>query len=61
MERLDRVSVSRRCDPGVFVANRAELPQRGSLTVRATSQAAPQVLPPCNIPNTLKYIFPTIY
>ena len=35
LEILDQISISRRADPGVFVANRALLPQRGSLTVRA--------------------------
>lgn len=36
-ERLDRVTVSRRADPGVFVAGRATLPQRGTLTVSSIS------------------------
>ena len=31
IERLDRISISRRADPGMFVANRVSLPQRGSL------------------------------
>ena len=31
--RLDRVRISRRADPGVFVANRAAIPQRGQLNV----------------------------
>jgi hypothetical protein len=47
-ERLDRVVISRRADRGVFVANRASLPQRGSLTVRATFHAAAEALPPIN-------------
>ena len=45
-ERLDRVTVSRRADPGVFVAGRATLPQRGTLTVRAQFHAAPERLSP---------------
>ena len=46
MERLDRVVISRRADPGVFVTNRAFLPQCGSLTVRATFHAVRETLPP---------------
>lgn len=46
VERLDKVRVSRRGDPGVFVANRASLPQRGQLTVRAKFHKAPVELPP---------------
>ena len=45
-ERLDRISLSRREDPGVFVANRASLPQRGQLTVRAQFHRIPVELPP---------------
>lgn len=45
-ERLDRINISRRGDPGVFVANRASLPQRGQLTVRAQFHRAPVELPP---------------
>ena len=45
-ERLDRVILSRRGDPGIFVANRASLPQRGQLTVRANFHRAPVELPP---------------
>ena len=45
-ERLDKVRLSRRSDPGVFVANRASLPQRHSLTARATFHRAPEWLPP---------------
>ncbi len=48
-ERLDRVNVSRRSDPGVFVANRASLPQRHSLTARASFHRAAEKLPPINI------------
>ena len=48
-ERLDRVVISRRADPGVFVANRANLPQWGSLTVRAQFHAASETLPPMNL------------
>ena len=35
LERLDQVHISKRGDPGVFVANRASLPQKGELTARA--------------------------
>ena len=42
----DRVILSRRGDPGIFVANRASLPQRGQLTVRANFHRAPVELPP---------------
>ena len=31
VERLDRVVISRRADHGLFVANQASMPQRGSL------------------------------
>ena len=46
IERLDKVKVSRRGDPGVFVANRASLPQKGQLTCRATFHKTPVALPP---------------
>ena len=46
VERLDKVKISRRGDPGVFVANRASLPQKGQLTCRATFHKAPVALPP---------------
>ena len=46
VERLDKVRFSTRGDPGVFVANRAFLPQRNQLTVRATFHRAPVELPP---------------
>ena len=48
IERLGRLImiISRRADPGVFVANRAHFPQRGSLTVRATFHAVSEALPP---------------
>lgn len=45
-ERLDKVHISRRGDPGVFVANRASLPQKGQLTARARFHRAPVALPP---------------
>lgn len=45
-ERLDRVILSRRGDPGVFVANRASIPQRGQLTTRAQFHRTPVALPP---------------
>ena len=41
VERLDKVTLSRRGDPGVFVADRASLPQRNQLTVRANFHRAP--------------------
>lgn len=46
IERLDQVHLSRRGDPGVFVANRASLPQKGQLTARAKFHRAPVALPP---------------
>lgn len=46
IERLDRVVLSRRGDPGVFVANRAALPQRGQLTAGAQFHRTPVQLPP---------------
>ena len=46
VERLDRVKISRRGDPGVFVANRASLPQKGQLTCRAMFHKTPIALPP---------------
>jgi hypothetical protein len=46
IERLDNVHLSRRGDPGVFVANRASLPQKGQLTVRVKFHRAPIALPP---------------
>ena len=46
IERLDRVILSRRGDPGVFVANRATMPQRGQLTARAQFHRSPVQLPP---------------
>ena len=47
IERLDRISLSRRGDPGVFVANRAFLSQRGQLTVRARfHRTSVELLPP---------------
>ena len=46
LERLDKINISRRADPGVFVANRASLPQRGSLTVSARFHVQPEELPP---------------
>ncbi|CAB3978040.1 Hypothetical predicted protein, partial [Paramuricea clavata] len=45
-ERLDDVKLSRRGDPGVFVANRASLPQKGQLTARAKFHREPVALPP---------------
>ena len=45
-ERLDRIIISRRGDPGVFVSDRAAMPQRGQLTARAQYHRAPVELPP---------------
>ena len=45
-ERLDVVKISRRADPGVFVVNRAIIPQRGQLTVRAAHFRPAEELPP---------------
>lgn len=45
-ERLDRVCISRRADPGVFVANRAVIPQRGQLSVRSAHFKPAESLPP---------------
>lgn len=49
-ERLDRVVLSRRADPGVFETNRASLPQHGRLTVRAQWHRVPECLPPRVVP-----------
>jgi hypothetical protein len=46
VERLDKIQLSRRADPGVFVANRASIPQKGKLSVRAQFHVAPEVLLP---------------
>lgn len=51
IERLDQISISRRADPGIFVSNRASLPQRGSLSVRAQFHAKPEALPPRLLDN----------
>lgn len=45
-QRPDRICLSRRGDPGVFVANRASLPHRGQFTVRAHFHRTPVELPP---------------
>ena len=37
VERLEKVTLSRRGNPGVFVADKASLPQKNQLTVRAYS------------------------
>ncbi|XP_070533891.1 uncharacterized protein [Ptychodera flava] len=46
IERLDRMRIERRADPGVFHANRASLPRRGALSVRAEFHSLPELLPP---------------
>ena len=53
IERLDRVTLSKRGDPGIFVANRASLPQKGQLTARAQFHRAPVELPPPQIQEDL--------
>ena len=45
-ERLDRIVISPRGDPGVFVSDRASMPQTGQLTARAKYHRAPVELPP---------------
>ena len=45
VERLDKVKISRRGEPGIFVVNRASLPQTGQLAVRAQFHKAPIALP----------------
>lgn len=45
-ERLDKVRLSKRGDPGVFVANRASLLQKGQLTAQAKFHREPVALPP---------------
>jgi hypothetical protein len=46
VERLDEVRISRRADPGFFVTNKAVIPQRGKLTVRAAQFKPAESLPP---------------
>ena len=50
-ERLDRVTISKRADLGVFVANRAVIPQRGQLTVRTAYFRPSEGLPPAPVPR----------
>ena len=45
-DHLDRVPTSRRADPGVFVANRAVIPQCGQLSVRSAHFKPAESLPP---------------
>ena len=45
IERLDRVTLSKRGDPGIFVANQASLPHKGQLTAMAQFHRAPVELP----------------
>ena len=45
-ERLDKVHLPRRSDPGVFEANKASIQQKGQLTVREKFHRAPVELPP---------------
>lgn len=53
IERLDRVTLSKRGDPGIFVANQASLPQKGQLTARAQFHRAPVELPSPQIQEDL--------
>ena len=46
IERLDKVRLSRQGDPGIFVANRASLSQKGQLTACAQFHQAPVELSP---------------
>ena len=46
VERLDRVTLSQRGDPGVFISNRASLPQTNQLTARANFHREPVPLLP---------------
>ena len=48
-ERLDKVSISKRSDPGVFHSNRASVPQKGVLSVRAIYHNPPESLPPLDL------------
>ena len=56
-EHLDMVQISRRADPGVFVANRAIIPQRGQLTVRAAHFGPAEDLQTYIIILLLLYLF----
>ena len=60
-ERLDMVQISRRADPGVFVANRAIIPQRGQLTVRAAHFGPAEDLQTYIIILLLLYLFINYY
>ena len=51
VERLDKVKISRRADPGVFVANCAVIPQPGQLTVRSAYFRPAEDLPPQPTPQ----------
>ena len=48
-KRLDRIKLSRRGDPGVFVAYQASLPQRRQITARANFHKTPVALPPSQV------------
>ena len=45
-ERLDHIRISRRSDPGVFIARAVTIPQPGAITARLQWHRAPQPLPP---------------
>ena len=50
-ECLDCVTISRRADPGLFVANRVVIPQQGQLSVRAAHFRPAKNLPPAPPPR----------
>lgn len=50
-EHLDHVTISRRADPGVFVANRAVIPQWGQLSVHSAHFRPAECLPPAPCPR----------
>ena len=51
LERLDRVIISRRSDPGVFMYDRTSIPQTGQLTARAAHFKPAECLPPAPPPT----------
>ena len=53
IERLDRVTLSKRGDRSKFVANQAPLPQKGQFTARAQFHRAPVELPATQIQEDL--------
>ena len=49
IERLDKVRISRRGNPGVFIASRGSMAQPHGRTTRATHHRDPVPLPPVNV------------